>query len=356
MKFGQLHLFEHPRGRTENEIIEEQMDIVVKAEEFDFDSVWLAEHHFREYGYCSTPAVMLAAVAARTKRIRLGTGVVVLPLNHPVRVAEDYAMLDHLSNGRLDLGVGRGYQPHEFQGFHVDQSRSRDMFRESVEIIQKAWTEDTFSYDGEFYQCEELSVRPKPLQQPHPPLWLACIQPETATLAGQKGLGALLMTFMGPEPVAERVDLYRKALQNAEPVGAEVNDRLALFAFAFCGERDAETRELAGPEALWYRETLGEIFSREWERHDTVPDSYQYHARVHSRGEQARRGDYNSYIDSGAFCMGDPDACIRIIERYAALKPEQFVMIMQVGNLPHEKIMESIRLFGKHVLPEFKRR
>ena len=155
MKFGQLHLFENPMGRTEKEIVDEQFDIMVRAEEFGFDSIWPAEHHFSEYGYCASPAVTLAALATRTQKVRLGTGVVVLPLNHPLRVAEDYALLDLLSGGRVDLGVGRGYQPHEFAGYGVDQTRSRDMFRESVELIQQAWTQERFSYEGEFYQVQD---------------------------------------------------------------------------------------------------------------------------------------------------------------------------------------------------------
>ena len=141
MKFGLLHLFEAPMGRSEKELMDEQFEIMVRAEEFGFDSVWPAEHHFREYGFCATPAVTLAAIAARTKRIRLGTGVVVLPLNHPVRVAEDYAFLDVFSGGRVDLGIGRGYQPHEYKGLGYDQSRSKDIFREGVEVLQRAWSE-----------------------------------------------------------------------------------------------------------------------------------------------------------------------------------------------------------------------
>src|SRR3972149_59362 len=125
MRFGQLHLFENPAGRTEKEIVDEQFDVMVRAEELVSDRVWPAEHHFSEYGYCASPAVTLAAVAARTKKVRLGTGVVVLPLNHPVRVAEDFALLDLMSDGRVDLGVGRGYQPHQVRGYGGEQTRPR---------------------------------------------------------------------------------------------------------------------------------------------------------------------------------------------------------------------------------------
>ena len=175
MRFGMLHLFENPVHKTEHDIIHEQMELMRAAEETGFDSVWPAEHHFTEYGYCASPALSLAAIASQTKRIRLGTGIVVLPMNHPLRVAEDYAFLDHLSNGRIDLGVGRGYQPLEFQRYGIDQSTTRGQFQEALEVIQQAWTRDTVSFEGEHYRFHEVPVRPKPLQQPCPPIWMAAI-------------------------------------------------------------------------------------------------------------------------------------------------------------------------------------
>src|SRR3972149_3401161 len=163
MKFGQLHLFENPMDRSEKEIVDEQFDIMARAEEFGFDSVWPAEHHFSEYGYCASPAVTLAA----------------------------------LSGGRVDLGVGRGYQPHEFAGFGVDQERSRDIFRESVEVIQQAWTRERFSYEGEFYRVNDLSVRPKPLQKPHPPIWMASLSSHAFELCGRYGFNLMCAPVFG---------------------------------------------------------------------------------------------------------------------------------------------------------------
>lgn len=137
MKLGMLHLFENPVGKTEREVVKEQFELMVAAEDLGFDKIQPAEHHFSEYGYLASPQVSLAAVAARTKRLRLGTGVVVLPFHNPIRVAEDFAFLDLLSDGRVELGVGRGYQPMEFAGFGIDQSRSRQMFTEGVELIKR---------------------------------------------------------------------------------------------------------------------------------------------------------------------------------------------------------------------------
>jgi alkanesulfonate monooxygenase SsuD/methylene tetrahydromethanopterin reductase-like flavin-dependent oxidoreductase (luciferase family) len=142
MKFGMLHLFENPVEKTEYQIVKEQLGLMKAAEDLGFDSIWPAEHHFTEYGYCGSPALSLAAIAAETKRIRLGTGIVVLPFHNPIRVAEEFAMLDLMSDGRVDFGAGRGYQPIEYKGFQIDQVKSRGIFNESLEVILQAWTQE----------------------------------------------------------------------------------------------------------------------------------------------------------------------------------------------------------------------
>ena len=161
MKFGMLHLFENPVGKTEHEVIHEQLELMRAADDLDFDSIWPAEHHFTEYGYCASPALSLAAVAQTTKRVRLGTGIVVLPLNHPLRVAEDFAVLDHMSNGRVDLGVGRGYQPLEFQRYGVEQTTTRTHFHEALQVILQAWNDGRVNFRGEqkTFTADPESVR-----------------------------------------------------------------------------------------------------------------------------------------------------------------------------------------------------
>ena len=196
MRFGMLHLFENPVGKNEHEIIHEQMSLMRAAEDLDFDSVWPAEHHFTEYGYCASPALSLTAIANETKRIRLGTGVVVLPLNHPLRIAEDYAFLDQLSNGRIDLGVGRGYQPLEFSRYGVEQETTRGQFKEAVEIIQQAWQEESVNYQGEHFQYDNVPIRPKPYQSSIP-IWMAALSQETFELAGRYGFNLLYGSVFG---------------------------------------------------------------------------------------------------------------------------------------------------------------
>ncbi len=362
MQFGlfyQLHVPRPWHSRSEYEVFRQAIDQVVQAEQEGFEYTWLAEHHFlEEVSHSSAPDLLMAAMAERTSTMRLGHGVVLVPspLNHPLRVAERVATLDILSGGRVEFGTGRSSTSYQLTPFGISLDDTRAMWEEAIRIIPKMWTQDSFEHKGPYFDIPRRNVIPKPLQKPHPPMWAACLQPETARLAGERGLGALFMTTSGPDRLPEQVEVYRKAAERAEPVGAEVNKRVAFVAYSFCAENNEEARALGGPEALWYRETIQGIFNKAWDQTEVVPDSYKYHAQLNERRMAAGRADYNQYIDNGTFCMGDPDACIRTIERYAAAEPDQINLIVQLGKLPNEKIMESIKLFGKHVLPEFKRR
>src|SRR6202162_3712114 len=171
MEFGVLNFFEHPAGgKTEHRIFKEQLDTLRAAEALGFDYIWAREHPLPEYGFFASPMLTLAAMASVTKRVRLGSAVVVLPFNDPVRVAEEGAMVDLMSDGRLDLGVGRGFQPVEFRGFGLDQARSHEMFDEALQIIERAWTGETVSFEGKHFKIGGPPVRPQPIQQPHPPI------------------------------------------------------------------------------------------------------------------------------------------------------------------------------------------
>ena len=348
MKFGQLHLFENPLGRSEKEIVDEQFDIMVRAEEFGFDSVWPAEHHFSEYGYCASPAVTLAALASRTQRIRLGTGVVVLPLNHPVRVAEEYAMLDLLSGGRVDLGVGRGYQPHEFAGYGVDQASSRDIFRESVEIIQKAWTAERFDYDGAFYRCHDLSVRPKPLQQPHPPIWMASLSPQTFQMCGEYGFNLMCAPVFGFDVNrgAAQIEEYREAL------GAHGRDPKQYEVAALCMTYVAETTEQALEDfreaVMWYFRTFAKYIA---------PPQGQPAVKTYEMYTAARDWlqslEWDKVVESGAVVCGSPD---QVAERIAQIHDlcgiTHYLAWTRIGGLAHQKVLRSMELMRDQVMPQ----
>ena len=348
MKFGQLHLFETPLDRTEKEIVDEQFDIMVRAEEFGFDSIWPAEHHFSEYGYCASPAVTLAALASRTQRIRLGTGVVVLPLNHPVRVAEDFAILDLLSGGRVDLGVGRGYQPHEFNGYGVDQARSRDIFRESVEIIHSAWTKERFDYDGEFYQLHNLSVRPKPLQKPHPPMWMASLSPETFQLCGQYGFNLMCAPVFGFDvnKGAAQIEEYRQALRDHGRNPAE--HEVAALIMTYVAETEQEALADFKDAVMWYFRTFAKYIAPP----KGAPAIKTYEMYTAAR-DWLQTLEWDAVVQSGAVVCGSPD---QVAERIAQINElcgiTHYLAWTRIGGLAHSKVLRSMELMRDRVMPQ----
>jgi natural product biosynthesis luciferase-like monooxygenase protein len=348
MKFGQLHLFENPSGRTEKEIVDEQFDIMVRAEEFGFDSLWPAEHHFSEYGYCASPAVTLAALAARTQNVRLGTGVVVLPLNHPLRVAEEYAMIDLLSGGRVDLGVGRGYQPHEFAGYGVDQSRSRDIFHESIEIIQKAWTEESFSYEGGFYQVHDLNVRPKPLQQPHPPIWMASLSPQTFEICGRCGFNLMCAPVFGFDVNrgAAFIQQYRDALKGhgRDPAQFEI----AGLVMTYVAETTQEALDDFADAVMWYYKTFAKYIAPP-PGQPAVP-SYEMYTAAR---DMLASAEWDRIVEAGSVVCGSPD---QVAERIAQLHElcgfTHYLSWTRIGGLEHKKVLRSMELMRDKVMPQ----
>jgi natural product biosynthesis luciferase-like monooxygenase protein len=350
VKFGQLHLFERPAGRTAREIIDEQMDIMLRAEEYGFDSVWPAEHHFREYGHCATPALILAALATRTTHLRLGTGVVVLPLNHPVRVAEDYAFLDILSNGRIDLGIGRGYQPHEYQGYGVDQSRSRDIFRESVEVIQKAWTEESFSYQGEFYQFEDLSVHPKPLQKPHPPIWMASLSEETFELCGRYGYNLLCAPIFGfnVEKGAQQIDQYREGLRAHGRDPSKYG--IASLSMTYVADTTQQALQEFQDGVMWYMRTFQKYVAPP-KGQAPIP-TFEFYAQIRDLLDFA---EWDRLVASGAVICGSPD---EVVDQIGKMIDQcgftEYLAWTRIGGLAHEKVMRCMELMADKVIPQLR--
>src|SRR5262245_15689916 len=180
MKFGMFFLLQWPRERkTQDQVYGETLDQITLAEELGWDAVWIAEHHFSDYGICPNIAVLAAAAAARTKRIRIGSGIVVTPFHHPLRIAEDWAMVDLISGGRLNLGLGRGYQKVEYDGFRIPQRESKERFQAALDVLNLAWQGEPFSYRGQFWQIDNVQTIPQPIQKPRPPIYVAAVSPES---------------------------------------------------------------------------------------------------------------------------------------------------------------------------------
>ena len=235
MQFGLLYELQAPPGASESDIFHQALEQIELADELGFDYVWQVEHHFLEnYSHSSAPEVFLGAVSQRTRRIRIGHGVVTLlpAMNPPARVAERTATLDILCRGRLDVGTGRASTVEELGGFDVDPEATREMWRESLTEIVKMWTESPYpGHAGTHFSMPARNVIPKPVQQPHPPLWVACTDPETIQVAARAGIGALSFSIGSPERMAERVQLYHEQFNETKPIGRPANRRLAATSF-----------------------------------------------------------------------------------------------------------------------------
>lgn len=216
MEFGLFTLFDFFRDRQDEvQYYRDTLELMVLAEKLGFDSVWGGEEHFYSFGLCPSPQMFLTAVARETERIRVGTAISLLPFENPLRKAEDFAMLDILSNGRLNFGVGRGIIPKHFEGFCIDPRESRARYEESLAIIRGSWTQDDFSYEGQFWQVPTLSLSPKPMQKPHPPIYRGTISLESFETAAVTGDHAFIVPWLtGPHPeVRSRVQRYRTLLK-----------------------------------------------------------------------------------------------------------------------------------------------
>lgn len=327
------------------------------AEQVGFDAIWAVEHHFLvEYAHCSAPEIFLSAVSQRTERVRLGHGVAIAPppVNHPFRLAERVAALDIVSNGRVDVGFGRGFSELEQRGFGLDPEQSRDMATEAVRSIPRMWAPGEFpGATGKFVDLPPRTVIPKPLQQPHPPMWWACTSPASFDLAGDMGLGCLCFAFQPPEELSERMASYRaRASSTATPAGAFVNNKVAGYTVALCLEDRAEAQRLGG---------YGYLFNlRRWMdyiRPFAELPSHDFYAKLLDNPllealDSVDSASVGSMLAELGYCaVGDPDDCLSVVKRHEALGIDQILVLMQTGGVSHEKVCESIRLFGSEVIP-----
>ncbi|MCU1617894.1 MAG: hypothetical protein JWO98_5434 [Frankiales bacterium] len=356
----------------ERDRFHEALEQAVFADRMGFDTVWFVEHHFlEEAAHSSAPDAILGALTQRTDRIRIGLGVALMPgrVNHPIRVAERAAVLDILSDGRLEMGTGRSSSPYQLRAFGVDVAKTREEWEEATRLLPQLWTKEKFSYHGTHFSWDdEITVVPRPVQQPHPPLWVASTQPDTCALAGSKGLGLLMPQLGGPDSAREGIAAYKAAVADpSDPLGLFVNDQCALFTCAFTNDDDDRARVLGGQAAMWYLQCLGAIYANDWSGQplESVPDSYRFHAESRRSGlvtggtlqTGMRSSDmkdphaYEKMIDSGAFCVGDPAAVVANLERYRQAGADRIVCVMQLAELRHEDLMRSIELFGREIIP-----
>ena len=359
MQIGMFYQIQVPKpwsASSDSDKYWEMMDQIVLAEELGFSSVWMADHQFRtEWSHSSAPDVTLAAISQRTSRIRLGIAVTVPPVQHPLHIAARTATLDILSRGRVDLGVGRSGYPYQMAAFGTDLENATGMVDEALEIIPRAWTEGEFSYQGKFYDIPPREVHPKPVQSPHPPMWLGCSQEETFRKAGELGLGCLAMSGGGPERLTQLIQAYRSGIHVTKPVGKLVHDRVSISTLAICAETRQKAQERGAEILDWYRRQ-GELRDvRVWQEQDptNVPTDYQWHYQRSTATDSPKRDELSSLdqIKQGRYCIGDPDDCLRYLEQYTPTGVDEIMPLFQIGPMAHQEVTETLRLFGKHVIP-----
>jgi len=375
VKFGLFYEHQLPRPwdeRSEQQLISEALEQVELADRLGFDCVWEVEHHFlEEYSHSSAPEVFLAAVSQRTARIRLGHGICLTApqFNHPARVAERISMLDLVSGGRVEFGSGESSSEAELGGFGVPRDRKRDAWLEGLEVSIRAMTEVPFSgHDGEFVSMPPRNVVPKPVQKPHPPLWVACSRRETILLAAAKGMGALTFAFVDPEAARDWVGDYRRTMeQRCVPVGKAVNPNVACVTSMMChrDERRALEMGLEGGNFFGYSLAHYYVFGEHrpartdvWQEFRRKRRQAGYDPAVALALEQQKLGARIASGDHGGLrgAIGTPDQIREFLRRYEEAGVDQIIFVMQAGKVRHDHIMSSLELFGREVLPAFAER
>ena len=389
MKFALLYETQRPFQGNDvdwNSLYKETLDQCELADKMGFDSLWFVEHHFL-MGFSGSPCpeVLFGALSQRTKNIRIGFGVSILPTQHPIRIAERVAMVDQLTDGRVEFGTGRS-NAYEQTGLGIDPRETRDRWEESLAMLVKIWQSDEFSWEGKFWNVPTRRVLPRVFQKPHPRIYLACTQTDSFRLAAERGIGVLSSSSYAIDILADHVKGYRDAIKNAKPVGAFVNEFWGNNVHTFCGKDDQEAKELCaesmktfyGPDKPYIAGRLGAYeelldawggvpdhlkadFGR-WIRQSDdahIEQAAQAGISLDSGPGAARAAisqlDADTLSDRGVIIAGNPESCINTIKKYDDIGVDMVSMVMQTETIPHERAMESIELFGKNVIPAFRK-
>jgi alkanesulfonate monooxygenase SsuD/methylene tetrahydromethanopterin reductase-like flavin-dependent oxidoreductase (luciferase family) len=372
MRFGIFYEHQLPRPwgpESEHTLLSNALEQIELADRSGLDYVWEVEHHFlEEYSHSSAPEVFLAAASQRTRRIRLGHGIVQAPaaVNHPARIAERIATLDLVSDGRVDFGTGEASSAAELGGFGVAREAKRAMWEETLDAVTRMFAEQPFAgYEGDFFTMPPRYILPRPLQKPHPPLWVACSRRETIHLAARSGIGALSFSFVEPEDAAHWVAEYYDLIASEEcvPRGFAVNPNVAVVLpmMLHPDEATAIGRGIDGAHFFGY--SLGHFYgggthvvgdSDLWQSFGTDRAEHGF-ARdiVYASAQPLAVRLLQAGIGSLRGAVGTPGQVRDLIARYEAAGVDQVMFVMQAGNNRHEHICESIELFAREVLPRF---
>jgi alkanesulfonate monooxygenase SsuD/methylene tetrahydromethanopterin reductase-like flavin-dependent oxidoreductase (luciferase family) len=376
VKFGLLYEMQLPRpldsdqwhDDDEYHMVHQTLEQIELADRLGFDYVFFVEHHFlEEYSISSAPEIMLAAAAMRTSHVRLGHGIIQMPpkQNHPARVAERIATLDLVSGGRVEFGTGEGATTTELAGFGTEHSQKKEAWEEATRECLRMLSETPYpGYEGTYFSMPERNVIPKPLQQPHPPVWVAAARRGTAMIAARLGMGAIGFGFETPEEADERVARYYDLIRRCRaPIGKAMNPALVTVGNMLCAETDALAVERGLEGAQFFGFSLGWTHGPVKHGHDHV--YREFRRRQEAQQSAAARESATSLepTDESARALyragrrglfiGSPSYIRENLCAYEQAHMDAVLFFVQCGPRRHEHIMESMELFGKTVLPEF---
>jgi alkanesulfonate monooxygenase SsuD/methylene tetrahydromethanopterin reductase-like flavin-dependent oxidoreductase (luciferase family) len=333
MKFG-IFVFgdNHPDlGRSNQKYYEEVLTMAEWAEELGFDSFWLGEHHFYWYGTCVSPPMIIAALGQRTKRIRLGPAISVLPFHHPLVVAEEYGLADNLCGGRLNFAIGSGFSPVEYKTFGMSMEEARERYWESFDVILKAWRQEEFSHKGKYYQIENGSLYMKPVQKPMPPTWIAASSDETLTKAGELGFSIMAIPFARSGnmlEVKEKIDLFTESYFRA---GHRENPDIIVALHVYLQRNEENAVQAARPHYARVAEYLKT-----------------------SRRPGATVPDFDSIKKEKLALFTTPENAVAILKEYEKIGVTHVISMVNFGGLPMSDVRRTLELMSKEVFPRFK--
>jgi alkanesulfonate monooxygenase SsuD/methylene tetrahydromethanopterin reductase-like flavin-dependent oxidoreductase (luciferase family) len=354
VKFGVFYELQLPRPWAEDSeytLIQNALEQIELADRLGYDYAWEVEHHFlEEYSHSSAPEVFLAAASQRTKNIRLGHGIVQLPTNHPARVAERVSTLDLVSHGRVELGIGEGSSVTELHPFDRRFRDKRAVWEDAVRALLPMFTETSWEYHGEFFDLPSRNVLPKPLQKPHPPLWVACSQMDTIAMAGRRGMGALCFQFLTQDAAVAWVNRYYNSYTKEldRLCDYETNPAIAIVTPFMCAETDEQAIAM----------------SEGWTFFQFALMFYNTHGPVEP-GTVNLWGEYEQWRETeagkkaaghAAGLIGSPAAIREKLKKFEDTNVDQVILLQQAGKNRHEDICSSLELFAREVMPEFHER
>ena len=352
MRLGMSMVLQNHTQYDDREMYKQETRLALKAEEFGFDIIWPVEHHFFDYAMCPDNMQYLSYLAAQTERIQLATGVIILPWNDPVRVVEKMALLDHLSDGRAVLGLGRGLAQREYHGFGVDMSEARDRFNQAAEIVLRGLEDGVVEADTPYYRQERVEVRPRPFRSFKDRRYMVCMSPESFEVAARLGLGAMMFSQAAWDQVADSIwhyrELYRGYHHGADAPPVTCGD------FVACYEESRQAEEVARKHIVGYYWAVMEHYEMLGEHFAKAGKSYQHYART---AEMMQQLDPDVVVEGflNANLWGNPDTLLKKLERRRELIGDfEVIGCFSYQSQPYQQVERCMQLFAREVGPELK--